>query len=53
MSTMPVASAKASMSIATFAGGCLWCLQPPYDELARRAQDDARLHGRNENKSDG
>jgi peptide-methionine (S)-S-oxide reductase len=32
--TMPAASAKASMSIATFAGGCLWCMQPPFDELA-------------------
>ena len=28
---MPFANAKASNAVATFAGGCLWCLQPSYD----------------------
>jgi peptide-methionine (S)-S-oxide reductase len=31
--SMPVANAKATSSVATFAGGCLWCLQPSYDAL--------------------
>jgi peptide-methionine (S)-S-oxide reductase len=30
---MPTADAKASSAVATFAGGCLWCLQPSYDAL--------------------
>ncbi len=30
---MPAANANASRSVATFAGGCLWCLQPSYDAL--------------------
>jgi peptide-methionine (S)-S-oxide reductase len=30
---MAAANAKASTSLATFAGGCLWCLQPSYDAL--------------------
>ena len=30
---MPFANAKASNAVATFAGGCLWCLQPSYDGL--------------------
>jgi len=30
---MPTANAKANTAVATFAGGCLWCLQPSYDGL--------------------
>ncbi|MEO8508974.1 MAG: peptide-methionine (S)-S-oxide reductase MsrA [Betaproteobacteria bacterium] len=26
-------SAPAGMAIATFAGGCFWCMEPPYDKL--------------------
>lgn len=25
--------AKAEEAVATFAGGCFWCMEPPYDEL--------------------
>jgi peptide-methionine (S)-S-oxide reductase len=25
---------KKNLAIATFAGGCFWCLEPPFDELA-------------------
>jgi peptide-methionine (S)-S-oxide reductase len=30
---MPRADAKANIAVATFAGGCFWCLQPSYDGL--------------------
>ncbi|MBV9566526.1 MAG: peptide-methionine (S)-S-oxide reductase MsrA [Hyphomicrobiales bacterium] len=30
---MPSANAKPGVAVATFAGGCLWCLQPSYDAL--------------------
>lgn len=28
-----VESPKQNMALATFAGGCFWCMQPPYDKL--------------------
>ncbi|MBV8964438.1 MAG: peptide-methionine (S)-S-oxide reductase MsrA [Hyphomicrobiales bacterium] len=31
--SMPTANAKPGIAVATFAGGCLWCLQPTYDAL--------------------
>jgi hypothetical protein len=27
------AKAKPERAIATFAGGCFWCMEPPYDKL--------------------
>ena len=33
----PPATAKA-----TFAGGCFWCMEPPYDKLPGRDLDDLR-----------
>lgn len=27
------AAARAEEAVATFAGGCFWCMQPPYDKL--------------------
>ncbi|MBV9136754.1 MAG: peptide-methionine (S)-S-oxide reductase MsrA [Hyphomicrobiales bacterium] len=30
---MPSANARSGIAVATFAGGCLWCLQPAYDRL--------------------
>ena len=29
----PSTSAKDGHAVATFAGGCFWCMEPPYDEL--------------------
>jgi peptide-methionine (S)-S-oxide reductase len=29
----PATSAKDGRAVATFAGGCFWCMEPPYDEL--------------------
>ena len=33
MEVIPTAEATGSNSKATFAGGCFWCMQPPYDKL--------------------
>ncbi len=30
---LPTASAQAETAIATFAGGCFWCMEPPFDKL--------------------
>ncbi|CAG0974589.1 Peptide methionine sulfoxide reductase MsrA [Burkholderiales bacterium] len=29
----PAAGAKPMTAVATFAGGCFWCMEPPYDKL--------------------
>lgn len=29
----PDSSPAAEMAVATFAGGCFWCMEPPYDKL--------------------
>jgi peptide-methionine (S)-S-oxide reductase len=29
----PAAKAAAATAVATFAGGCFWCMEPPYDKL--------------------
>jgi peptide-methionine (S)-S-oxide reductase len=35
LSTLPAAASTAAngLATATFAGGCFWCMEPPYDEL--------------------
>ena len=29
----PASPAKSTTAVATFAGGCFWCMEPPYDKL--------------------
>jgi peptide-methionine (S)-S-oxide reductase len=29
----PAPAPKAGQAVATFAGGCFWCMEPPYDKL--------------------
>ena len=29
----PASAAKPTTAVATFAGGCFWCMEPPYDKL--------------------
>lgn len=31
--TVSAATAPSGHAVATFAGGCFWCMEPPYDEL--------------------
>jgi len=31
--TAPPAAATAKRSVATFAGGCFWCMEPPFDRI--------------------
>lgn len=31
--TLPALAAQPGLSTATFAGGCFWCMEPPYDKL--------------------
>jgi peptide-methionine (S)-S-oxide reductase len=33
LSTLSAAAATSGHAIATFAGGCFWCMEPPFDEL--------------------
>lgn len=33
MAVLPTASAQTETAIATFAGGCFWCMEPPFDKL--------------------
>ena len=33
LTTAGAASGQPEQTIATFAGGCFWCMEPPYDEL--------------------
>ena len=33
-------------AVATFGGGCFWCMEPPYDKLPGVVGDDLGLHGR-------
>ena len=39
------AAAPATTAVATFAGGCFWCMEPPYDKLAASSRR-RRGHGR-------
>ena len=31
--TVPMAGARMALDTATFAGGCFWCMEPPFDKL--------------------
>ena len=33
-STVPMAGVRMALDTATFAGGCFWCMEPPFDKLA-------------------
>ena len=39
-------AAPPELAVATFAGGCFWCMEPPFDKLARRDLDHVGLHRR-------
>ena len=34
------------LATATFAGGCFWCMEPPFGRVGRGRVDDVRLHRR-------
>src|SRR5262249_17321329 len=32
-SAKPAATPAAGLAVATFAGGCFWCMEPPFDKI--------------------
>ena len=44
--------AETKLETATFAGGCFWCMESPFEKLEGVKGGYIRLHGRQEGKPD-
>ena len=45
-STQRAEPPAAGLAVATFAGGCFWCMEPPFDRLEGVRLDHVGLHRR-------